>query len=65
MTFLTKEEVARLTGRKTRHLQAAQLRQMGIPFRVNAVGEPVVTVAAVVGNQQLEDVAWVPALASR
>jgi hypothetical protein len=40
--FLTPEEIAELTGRKVRKLQVEQLRTMGIPFYVNAVGRPVV-----------------------
>jgi hypothetical protein len=51
-TFLTTDAVARLTGRRRKSLQVAQLRQMGLPFWVNAVGEPVVTVAAVEGRKE-------------
>ncbi|SCX92302.1 protein of unknown function [Nitrosospira sp. Nl5] len=40
--FLTPDEIAKLTGRKVRRLQVEQLRTMGIPFYVNAVGRPVV-----------------------
>jgi hypothetical protein len=54
--FLTPEEIAELTGIArgrsgvTREqLQAAQLRDMGIAFRINARGRPVVTWDAVNG----------------
>ena len=49
-TFLTGEEVRRLTGRSRRALQAAALRASGIPFTVDALGWPVVVRAAVVGR---------------
>ncbi|SHM04806.1 protein of unknown function [Nitrosospira sp. Nsp11] len=57
--FLTPEEVAVLTGiargrdGKTREqLQVAQLRDMGIAFRVNAKGRPITTWAAVNGVKE-------------
>lgn len=49
--FLTPEEIAELTGRKLRRLQVEQLRTMGIPFYVNAVGRPVV-VRSVLENKK-------------
>jgi hypothetical protein len=51
-TFLTAEAVAKLTGRRRKSKQVEQLRQMGLPFWVNAIGEPVVTVAAVEGRKE-------------
>lgn len=60
--FLTRDEVAELTGRKIRRLQADQLRRQGIPFRLNAAGWPVVARAAVEGGQQQRQAAeWMPA----
>ncbi|WP_025040991.1 DUF4224 domain-containing protein [Nitrosospira briensis] len=57
--FLTPEEVTVLTGiargrdGKTREqLQVAQLRDMGIAFRVNAKGRPITTWAAVNGVEE-------------
>lgn len=49
--FLTDDELAELTGRRVRRLQIAALKQMMIPFRINALGRPVVTRAAVLGLQ--------------
>jgi hypothetical protein len=54
--FLTPEEIAELTGigrgrsgATREQLQVAQLRDMGIAFRINAKGRPVVTWEAVNG----------------
>lgn len=51
-TFLTLDEVATLTGRRVKSKQVDQLRTMGIAFWVNAIGRPVVTVAAVEGRRE-------------
>lgn len=51
--FLTKAEVAELTGRKVRSLQIAQLRKMAIPFWVNALDAPVVPRSAIDGKKQV------------
>jgi len=66
-TFLTGEEVRRLTGRSRRALQAAALRASGIPFTVDALGWPVVVRAAVVGRSPSPPAAapvraWSPAV---
>ena len=50
--FLNEEEIHILTGRKMKSLQIAALRQMGVAFRVNATGHPVVTKAAVEGRKE-------------
>jgi hypothetical protein len=49
-TFLTREEVAELTGRKRKSLQIEALRHMKIPFFVNPIGTPVVARVAVEGH---------------
>lgn len=49
--FLTPEEIAELTGRKVKRLQVEQLRTMGIPFYVNAVGRPVVVRSILENNK--------------
>lgn len=51
-TFLTIDEVTTLTGRRIKSKQVEQLRAMGIAFWVNAIGRPVVTVAAVEGRRE-------------
>ena len=51
-TFLNYDDVAALTGRKTKSKQIEALRKMGLPFWVNAVGKPVVTISAVEGNRR-------------
>lgn len=63
--FLTDNELADLTGRKLRKLQIEALRSMMIPFRVNALGRPVVTRAAVLGHaatKPAEASKWTPTL---
>lgn len=60
--FLTKDEVAELTGRKTKSKQVEQLRKMAIPFWVNALDAPVVPRSAIEGRRELPKVAeleWV------
>lgn len=50
--FLTAEDLAELTGRKIKSKQIEALRQMGVPFHVNAVGKPVVSLSALEGRKQ-------------
>lgn len=50
--FLTKDEVAELTGRKVKSKQVEQLRKMGLPFWVNALNAPVVPRSAVDGRKE-------------
>jgi hypothetical protein len=47
--FLTKEQIETLTGYKHRAKQCEQLRRQGVPFRVNARGEPIVATSAIDG----------------
>ena len=49
--FLTDHELVELTGRRMRRLQIETLKRMLIPFHINALGKPVVTRAAVLGQQ--------------
>lgn len=49
--FLTAEDLAELTGRKIKSKQIEALRRMGLPFHVNAVGKPVVSVSALEGRK--------------
>ena len=49
--FLSPEELELLTGRKRKSRQIELLRSMGIPFRVNAIGHPVVTRGVVEGRK--------------
>jgi hypothetical protein len=49
-TFLTKEEVATLTGRSRKAQQIAQLRTMGLPFWINALGHPIIPRSAIDGR---------------
>jgi hypothetical protein len=51
-TFLTVEAVATLTGRRRKSKQVEALRMMGLPFWVNPIGQPIVTVAAVEGRRE-------------
>lgn len=62
--FLNDQELRDLTGRAVRRKQIAALRDMMIPFRVNAIGRPVVTRAAVIGTREVpaanDNVGWAP-----
>lgn len=49
--FLTKDEVAELTGRQLKAKQIAQLRTMRIAFWINADGVPVVARTAIEGTR--------------
>jgi hypothetical protein len=64
-TFLDPAEISTLTGRKfkSRQIDIDTLRQMGIPFFVNATGHPVVTRAAIDGQREPaaeQKKTWVP-----
>ncbi len=48
--FLEDDQIARLTGRKTKTKQIEWLRREGIPFRVNARGHPIVTRSVIEGT---------------
>ena len=50
--FLTKDEIATLTGRKTKSKQIETLRRMGLPFWVNANDAPVVPRTAIEGRRE-------------
>jgi hypothetical protein len=50
--FLTKDELATLTGRKTKSKQIEALRKMHIPFFVNANDAPVVARVTVEGKKE-------------
>ncbi|MFK3740561.1 DUF4224 domain-containing protein [Massilia sp. TN1-12] len=49
-TFLERDEIKALTGRSYVKLQIEALKNMGIPFFVNAIGRPVVTRSAIEGR---------------
>jgi hypothetical protein len=62
-TFLTKEEIAELTGRKYVRLQIEALRKMGLPFFINAIGRPVVARSVIEGRREKGEPPkpkWVP-----
>lgn len=73
--FLDPEDVAFLTGIKRGRngqsrdeLQAAQLRQMGVPFYLNAARRPIVARAAVEGgpvSKQEKSTPWRPNAAAK
>jgi hypothetical protein len=63
--FLTAAELRDLTGYALKDRQIAQLRTMGIAFRLNGHGKPVVTRAAVEGTatqQGAQSAGWQPAV---
>lgn len=49
-TWLTPDDVADLTARKRWTAQCRKLAEMGVPFRPNAVGRPLVERAAVLSK---------------
>jgi hypothetical protein len=51
-TWLTPDEVHELTGRQKWSAQCRALVSMGIPFRPNAVGRPLVERAAVLSAER-------------
>lgn len=51
-TFLQAPDMAVLTGRKTKSGQIKALQQMRIPFWINAIGKPVVAMAAIEGRKE-------------
>lgn len=64
-TFLTKDEIATLTGRKTKSKQIEALRKMALPFWVNAHDAPVVPRSAIEGKRELpkpEKPKWKPSV---
>jgi hypothetical protein len=67
--FLCDQDLVILTGRKNKRLQIEALKQMLVPFRVNALGHPVVTRAAIEGREQkaapAEPKRWEPAVLKR
>ncbi len=50
LPFLSDDALAVLTGRRQKSKQIEQLRIMGVPFRVNAAGRPVVATSAIDGS---------------
>lgn len=53
--FLEPDDVAILTGKKTKSGQVDALRRMGIAFFVNPSGRPVVPKSAVEGREKVEE----------
>ncbi len=49
-TWLTPEEVAELTARVRHSAQCRKLAEMGVPFRPNAIGRPLVEREAVLST---------------
>ena len=49
--FLKKDEIIELTDRKMKGQQIEALRNMGLPFFVNATGHPVVARCAIEGRE--------------
>ena len=59
--FLSSQDISELTGRKTKSKQIEALLRMGLPFWVNAIGKPVVTLTALEGRRdQPQEKAWIP-----
>lgn len=50
--FLSQDEIVILTGRPQKSKQIEQLRRMGVPFYVNALGRPIVARAIIEGRRE-------------
>lgn len=61
LPFLEPDAVALLTGYRQKGKQIEQLRVMGIPFRINAAGRPIVAVSAIDGVRKPVDATTLPA----
>lgn len=48
--FLTPDEIKELSGFTFKDLQVTQLRTMGIPFRINGRGRPIVARSVIDGT---------------
>lgn len=59
--FVDDEDMVKLTGFRSRSRQIQQLRSMGVPFRINGAGNPMVAVSAIEGGRS----ATTPAPAQR
>ena len=66
-TFLTPDEINRLTGRKWKAKQLEFLRANGIPFTVNARKEPIILRSAIesraTGQTEIKKKKWQPSIA--
>lgn len=49
--FVDDDDLVVLTGCRNTRRQIDQLRSMGVPFRINAAGRPVVAIAAIEGGR--------------
>jgi hypothetical protein len=58
--FLSKEDVATLTGAQFKTKQVEQLRKMRLPFWVNAQGVPVVPRSAIDGRPEVKEAPKLP-----
>lgn len=54
MRFLTADEVAHLTGYTQRQKQRDYLIELGIPFRVSYIGDPIVLLDDIKSSQAQE-----------
>lgn len=50
--FVDDEDMVKLTGYQHARKQIEQLKIMGVPFRINAAGLPVVAISAIEGTRQ-------------
>lgn len=64
--FLSDTDLEKLTGRKQKSRQVAELRRLGVPFYVNASGHPVVARAVLEGGKPAAPVkpSWEPTWAA-
>lgn len=49
--FVDDEDMVKLTGFRSRSRQIQQLRSMGVPFRINGAGHPMVAISAIEGGR--------------
>lgn len=56
--FLTRQELATLTGCSYKRLQIAELRRLGIPHFINRAGYPIVVKAILEGRKEPANDEW-------
>lgn len=50
--FVDDDDMIKLTGFRTPRKQIEQLKIMGVPFRINGAGRPMVALTAIEGGKQ-------------
>lgn len=54
--FVDDDDMIKLTGYRSFSKQIEQLKIMGVPFRINGLGRPMVAVTVIEGGRRAEDI---------